>query len=171
MLWSSKHLFNFYKLNSRHSGHSSHRDAGGGAAGGGGGGGGPRRRPGPVVGGYSKDEIEVLRRTSLINGREYVPFMSVDLKVNLHQRILTFCHSDFMNRNSNRTKCDSFNSKFSNGIFLYAQEKFAFSIPFTDKHGKLELSPKQKVRSTFPIFQPHCLCVASIESNSVLTVD
>lgn len=29
---------------------------------------------------YSKEEINVLRRTSIINGREYVPFLSVDLK-------------------------------------------------------------------------------------------
>ena len=28
---------------------------------------------------YSKEEIAVLRRTSIINGREYVPFLSVDL--------------------------------------------------------------------------------------------
>lgn len=29
---------------------------------------------------YSKEEIAVLRKTSFINGREYVPFMSVDMK-------------------------------------------------------------------------------------------
>lgn len=29
---------------------------------------------------YTKEELEVLRTTSVINGREYVPFMSVDLK-------------------------------------------------------------------------------------------
>lgn len=52
---------------------------------------------------YTKEELEVLRITSFINGREYVPFMSVDLR-----------------------------------------EKFAYPIPFTDKDGKLALSPKQK---------------------------
>ncbi|KAB7494544.1 Calpain-7 [Armadillidium nasatum] len=52
---------------------------------------------------YTREELEVLRRTSIINKREYVPFMSVDLK-----------------------------------------EKFAFSLPFTDKDGTLALSPKQK---------------------------
>ena len=29
---------------------------------------------------YSKEEIAVLRKTSFINGREYVPFMSFDIK-------------------------------------------------------------------------------------------
>ena len=29
---------------------------------------------------YSKEEIAVLRKTSFINSREYVPFMSVDMK-------------------------------------------------------------------------------------------
>ncbi|XP_048735989.2 calpain-7-like isoform X2 [Ostrea edulis] len=53
--------------------------------------------------GYTKEEIEVLRKTSFINGREYVPFMSVDMK-----------------------------------------EKFAFPVPFSDKCGKLALSPKQR---------------------------
>ncbi|XP_067125410.1 calpain-7-like [Centruroides vittatus] len=52
---------------------------------------------------YTKEELEVLRITSFINGREYVPFMSIDLK-----------------------------------------EKFAYPLPFTDKDGKLALSPKQK---------------------------
>uniref|UniRef100_A0A672ZE08 Calpain catalytic domain-containing protein n=1 Tax=Sphaeramia orbicularis TaxID=375764 RepID=A0A672ZE08_9TELE len=52
---------------------------------------------------YTSDEIEVLRTTSTINGRAYVPFMSVDLK-----------------------------------------ERFAFPVPFSDKTGKLALSPKQK---------------------------
>lgn len=56
---------------------------------------------GPSV--YSKEEIEVLRKTSFINGREYVPFMSVDMK-----------------------------------------EKFAYPVPFSDKCGKLALSPKQR---------------------------
>lgn len=51
--------------------------------------------------GYSKEEITVLRQTSIINGREYVPFLSVDLK-----------------------------------------ERFALSIPFTDKAGFLALSEK-----------------------------
>lgn len=41
--------------------------------------------------------------TSIINGREYVPFMTGDL-----------------------------------------QERFVFMIPFSDKHGKLSMSPKQK---------------------------
>ncbi|KAM8811781.1 calpain-7 isoform 3-T3 [Eudromia elegans] len=52
---------------------------------------------------YTAEEIEVLRRTSKINGIEYVPFMSVDLR-----------------------------------------ERFAFPMPFSDKCGKLPLSPKQK---------------------------
>ncbi|XP_048881976.1 calpain-7 [Brienomyrus brachyistius] len=52
---------------------------------------------------YTAEEIEVLRTTSKINGIEYVPFMSVDLK-----------------------------------------ERFAFPMPFSDKCGKLALSPKQK---------------------------
>ncbi|XP_023694824.1 calpain-7 [Paramormyrops kingsleyae] len=52
---------------------------------------------------YTAEEIEVLRTTSKINGIEYVPFMSVDLK-----------------------------------------ERFAFPMPFSDKRGKLALSPKQK---------------------------
>ncbi|KAM4705527.1 calpain-7 isoform 2-T2 [Rhinophrynus dorsalis] len=52
---------------------------------------------------YTAEEIEVLRKTSKINGVEYVPFMSVDLR-----------------------------------------ERFAFPMPFSDKLGKLALSPKQK---------------------------
>lgn len=55
--------------------------------------------------GYTKDEIDVLRKTSGINGRQYVPFMSQDMK-----------------------------------------EKFAFPVAFSDKDGKLALSPKQKER-------------------------
>lgn len=52
---------------------------------------------------YSDEEKMVLLTTSNINGRQYVPFMSVDLN-----------------------------------------EKFQYSIPFTDKHGHLALSKKQK---------------------------
>ncbi|XP_062925858.1 calpain-7 isoform X3 [Mobula hypostoma] len=52
---------------------------------------------------YSAEEIEVLRKTSKINGIEYVPFMRVDLK-----------------------------------------ERFAFPMPFSDRAGKLVLSPKQE---------------------------
>ncbi|PIO26929.1 hypothetical protein AB205_0008640, partial [Aquarana catesbeiana] len=52
---------------------------------------------------YTSEEIEVLRKTSKINGIEYVPFMSVDLK-----------------------------------------ERFAFPMPYSDRYGKLALSPKQK---------------------------
>ncbi|GFT07263.1 calpain-7 [Nephila pilipes] len=52
---------------------------------------------------YTKEEIAVLRTTSVVNGREYVPFMSIDLK-----------------------------------------ERFAYPISFSDKDGKLALSPKQK---------------------------
>ncbi|XP_063778418.1 calpain-7 isoform X2 [Pseudophryne corroboree] len=52
---------------------------------------------------YTAEEIEVLRKTSKINGVEYVPFMRVDLR-----------------------------------------ERFAFPLPFSDKLGKLALSPKQK---------------------------
>ena len=54
---------------------------------------------------YSKEEIAVLRKTSFINSREYVPFMSVDMK-----------------------------------------ERFAFPVQYSDKEGKLALSPKQKQR-------------------------
>lgn len=53
--------------------------------------------------GYTKEEIDVLRSTSDINGRVYVPFLSFDVK-----------------------------------------EKFAFPVPYSDKDGKLALSPKQK---------------------------
>uniref|UniRef100_A0A8B9HH52 Calpain catalytic domain-containing protein n=1 Tax=Astyanax mexicanus TaxID=7994 RepID=A0A8B9HH52_ASTMX len=51
---------------------------------------------------YTPEEIEVLRKTSKINGIEYVPFMNVDLR-----------------------------------------ERFAFPVPFSDRCGKLALSPKQ----------------------------
>lgn len=54
-------------------------------------------------GGYSEEEKKVLAKTSLVNGREYVPFMSVDLA-----------------------------------------ERFSSPLPFSDKHGKLALAPKQK---------------------------
>ena len=57
------------------------------------------------AGGYTEEEKKVLSTTSMINGREYVPFMSVDLK-----------------------------------------EKFAFPMPFSDKHGKLLLAPKQRAK-------------------------
>ncbi|XP_035229394.1 calpain-7-like isoform X1 [Stegodyphus dumicola] len=52
---------------------------------------------------YSKEEIAVLQVTSIVNGREYVPFMPIDLK-----------------------------------------ERFAYPLPFSDRDGKLTLSPKQK---------------------------
>jgi len=51
---------------------------------------------------YTEEEKKVLAVTSLINGREYVPFMPGDL-----------------------------------------QEKFTYLVPFSDKHGKLSMSPKQ----------------------------
>ncbi|TRY75656.1 hypothetical protein TCAL_00504 [Tigriopus californicus] len=54
---------------------------------------------------YTAEEKAVLGMTSVINGREYVPFMSVDLS-----------------------------------------EKFTFPIPYTDKHGMLDLAPKQKAK-------------------------
>ncbi len=59
-----------------------------------------------VGGDYSEEEKRVLAATSVINGREYVPFLSVDLK-----------------------------EKF-----------FGMTLPFSDKHGKLSLAPKQKSR-------------------------
>ncbi|KAL8615723.1 hypothetical protein ACOMHN_007476 [Nucella lapillus] len=65
----------------------------------------PRAGRGPINVGpssYSKDEIAVLRQTSRINGREYVPFMTVD----------------------NR-------------------EKFGCLDVYSDKDGRLALSPKQ----------------------------
>ncbi|WAR09858.1 CAN7-like protein [Mya arenaria] len=48
------------------------------AGGGGGGGGGSTVNVGP--GGYTKEEIDVLRKTSDINGRVYVPFLSTDVR-------------------------------------------------------------------------------------------
>lgn len=53
---------------------------------------------------YSKEELAVLKVTSVINNREYVPFLSVDLT-----------------------------------------ERFAYPIPFTDKHGYLALSTKVRI--------------------------
>ncbi|KAE9416079.1 hypothetical protein Angca_002298 [Angiostrongylus cantonensis] len=53
--------------------------------------------------GLTKEELAVLAITSNINGRKYVPFLSVDLK-----------------------------------------ENFNYSIPFSDKDGKLSLTKKQK---------------------------
>ncbi|XP_077978254.1 calpain-7-like [Glandiceps talaboti] len=78
---------------------------GGSSIGSGGGGGGGGGRGGGGGGSfYTQEEIAVLRRTSYINGKEYVPFISqADLK-----------------------------------------ETFAYKIPFSDSHGKLQLSPKQK---------------------------
>ncbi|EYC29721.1 hypothetical protein Y032_0006g3142 [Ancylostoma ceylanicum] len=55
--------------------------------------------------GLTKEELAVLAITSNINGRKYVPFLSVDLK-----------------------------------------EKFNYTIPFSDKDGKLSLTEKQKKR-------------------------
>jgi calpain-7 len=52
---------------------------------------------------YSSEEKKVLEITSMINGREYVPFMAGDL-----------------------------------------QERFILLSTFSDRHGKLSLSPKQK---------------------------
>ncbi|GAB6032708.1 calpain 7, variant 2 [Chamberlinius hualienensis] len=52
---------------------------------------------------YTKEELQVIRLTSVINGREYVPWLSVDLR-----------------------------------------ERFAYPLPFSDKDGKLVLSPKQQ---------------------------
>ena len=64
----------------------------------------PKRQPAKNTGpAYTKEEISVLRITSNINGRDYVPFMSVDI-----------------------------------------QERFGYPLPFSDKHGKLALSPKQQ---------------------------
>ncbi len=61
--------------------------------------------PGAVGGGYSEEEKRVLAKTSLINGREYVPFHAADLR-----------------------------------------ERFAFPVPFSDRHGKLTLAPKQRAK-------------------------
>ena len=62
----------------------------------------PPPLPSTSGGFLTEEEKRVLAATSFINGREYVPFLSVDLK-----------------------------------------EKFAFSVPYTDRHGKLPLSKKQ----------------------------
>ncbi|PRD24301.1 UNVERIFIED_CONTAM: Calpain-7 [Trichonephila clavipes] len=70
---------------------------------------------------YTKEEIAVLRTTSVVNGREYVPFMSIDLK-----------------------------------------ERFAYPINFSDKDGKLALSPKQKA-----VFN-RWVCLEDISSKPVL---
>ncbi|XP_022109312.1 calpain-7-like isoform X2 [Acanthaster planci] len=73
-----------------------------------GGDGGPSKAGKGGVGGgsYTPEEIAVLRTTSFINGREFLPYISqADLK-----------------------------------------EKFAYSIPFTDKCGQLALATKQKSR-------------------------
>uniref|UniRef100_A0A1I7W346 Calpain catalytic domain-containing protein n=1 Tax=Loa loa TaxID=7209 RepID=A0A1I7W346_LOALO len=53
----------------------------------------------------TKSELTVLAATSNVNGRQYVPFLAVDLK-----------------------------------------ERFAYPVPFTDKHGLLALSDKQAKR-------------------------
>jgi len=74
----------------------------GGAAGGALGGATARHLAQASGGGLTDEEKKVLAVTSMINGREYVPFTTGDLK-----------------------------------------EKFAFPVPFTDKHGKLSLAPKQ----------------------------
>jgi calpain-7 len=67
----------------------------------------PSAQPGassaPSGGGYTEEEKRVLAATSMINRREYVPFLSVDLR-----------------------------------------ERFAYPVPFSDKDGKLSLSPKQR---------------------------
>lgn len=63
----------------------------------------PARNASGGRGAYSDEEKRVLGVTSMINGREYVPFLTVDLK-----------------------------------------ERFASPIPFSDKHGKLALAPKQR---------------------------
>uniref|UniRef100_A0A915K6Q0 Calpain catalytic domain-containing protein n=1 Tax=Romanomermis culicivorax TaxID=13658 RepID=A0A915K6Q0_ROMCU len=84
---------------------------------------------------YSAEELEVIRITSVINGREYVPFMHVDLR-----------------------------------------ERFAYPVSFSDKHGKLTLSDKQRqrfarwVRPEEIIDQPciiHCVDSGSIKQTLI----
>lgn len=65
---------------------------------------------------YGKEEIDVLRFTSFINRREYVPFLVVDLK-----------------------------------------EQFAYPLPYSDKDGKLILSPKQ-IKSFKKWVRPDEIC-------------
>lgn len=68
-------------------------------------GGKPKRRGGG--GDYTEEERRVLAATSVINAREYVPFIAADLR-----------------------------------------ERFAFPLPFSDGHGKLALSAKQRQKLT-----------------------
>uniref|UniRef100_A0A0R3WKU9 Calpain catalytic domain-containing protein n=1 Tax=Hydatigena taeniaeformis TaxID=6205 RepID=A0A0R3WKU9_HYDTA len=56
------------------------------------------------AGGYTKEELRVLRETSTINGREYLPFLDA----------------------------------------IDSHERFAFAQPFTDQHGLIALSSKQR---------------------------
>ncbi|XP_050298407.1 calpain-7-like [Anthonomus grandis grandis] len=65
---------------------------------------------------YSDNEKAVLLHTSRINGRDYVPFMSIDLN-----------------------------------------ERFQYSIPFTDKDGQLALAPKQR-KDLYKFVRPQDIC-------------
>ncbi|CAG9835920.1 unnamed protein product [Diabrotica balteata] len=66
--------------------------------------------------GYTEEEKRVLLHTSNINGRNYVPFMNIDLS-----------------------------------------ERFQYSIPFSDKDGHLQLSPKQR-RDFYKFVRPEEIC-------------
>lgn len=77
---------------------------------------------------YSEEEKKVLTTTSWINKHEYVPFMSIDL----NERC----------KDIKRVGRYAMSNRVSQVLFL--RFRFHYCIPFTDRDGLLELSPKQK---------------------------